>query len=183
MSLNFDQFNSIVSLFHHQVKLFQDKPYLWKKIDGKYTSLSWKQVREQVDSIAKGVKNLGILKGDRVVILSENRPEWQIADLAIMSIGAISVPAYTTSTTSDYGHIINHSEARCIIISSHSLALKALPAVVKSSKCKNVIKIDNDKNNYNEPVNIISWNTIIKENNDDKLIDFEEEAKIQQRKE
>ena len=182
MSLNFDQFNSIVSLFHHQVKLFQDKPYLWKKIDGKYTSLSWKQVREQVDSIAKGLKNLGILKGDRVVILSENRPEWQIADLAIMSIGAISVPAYTTSTTSDYSHIINHSEARCIIISSHSLALKALPAVVKSSKCKNLIKIDNDKNNYNEPVNITSWNTLIKENNDDKLIDFEEEAKTQQRK-
>ena len=182
MSLNFDQFNSIVSLFYHQVRLFQDKPYLWKKIDGKYTSLSWKQVREQVDSIAKGLKNLGILKGDRVVILSENRPEWQIADLAIMSIGAISVPAYTTSTTSDYSHIINHSEARCIIISSHSLALKALPAVVKSSKCKNVIKIDNDKNNYNEPVNITSWNTLIKENNDDKLIDFEEEAKTQQRK-
>ena len=182
MSLNFDQFNSIVSLFHHQVKLFQDKPYLWKKIDGKYTSLSWQQVREQVDSIAKGLRNLGILNGDRVVILSENRPEWQIADLAIMSIGAISVPAYTTSTTSDYSHIINHSEARCIIISSHSLALKALPAVVKSSKCKNVIKIDNDKNNYNEPVNIISWNTLIKENNDDKLIDFEKEAKTQQRK-
>ena len=182
MSLNFDQFNSIVSLFHHQVKLFQDKPYLWKKIDGKYTSLSWQQVREQVDSIAKGLRNLGILNGDRVVILSENRPEWQIADLAIMSIGAISVPAYTTSTTSDYSHIINHSEARCIIIASHSLALKALPAVVKSSKCKNVIKIDNDKNNYNEPVNIISWNTLIKENNDDKLIDFEEEAKTQQRK-
>ena len=182
MSLNFDQFNSIVSLFHHQVKLFQDKPYLWKKIDGKYTSLSWQQVREQVDSIAKGLRNLGILNGDRVVILSENRPEWQIADLAIMSIGAISVPAYTTSTTSDYSHILNHSEARCIIIASHSLALKVLPAVVKSSKCKNVIKIDNDKNNYNEPVNIISWNTLIKENNDDKLIDFEEEAKTQQRK-
>ena len=182
MSLNFDQFNSIVSLFYHQVRLFQDKPYLWKKIDGKYTSLSWHQVREQVYSIAKGLRNLGILNGDRVVILSENRPEWQIADLAIMSIGAISVPAYTTSTTSDYSHIINHSEARCIIISSHSLALKALPAVVKSSKCKNVIKIDNDKNNYKEPVNIISWNTLIKENNDDKLIDFEEEAKTQQRK-
>ena len=182
MSLNFDQFNSIVSLFHHQVRLFQDKPYLWKKIDGKYTSLSWKQVREQVDSIAKGLINLGILKGDRVVILSENRPEWQIADLAIMSIGAISVPAYTTSTTSDYIHIINHSEARCIIISSHSLALKALPAVVKSSKCKNLIKIDNDKNNYNEPVNITSWNTLVKEYNDDKPIDFEEEAKTQQRK-
>ena len=180
MSINFDNFNSIISLFNHQVNLLQDRPYLWRKENGKFVSLSWNEVGKQVDAIALALIDLGILKGDRVAILSENRPEWQIADLAIMSIGAISVPAYTTSTTSDYSHIINHSEARCIIISSHSLTLKVLPAVVKSSKCKNVIKIDNDKNDYKEPVNIISWNTLIKENNDDKLIDFEEEAKIQQ---
>ena len=110
MSLNFDQFNSIVTLFRNQAKLNGEKPYLWKKFDGKYISLSWYEILKQVESIARGLINLGILKGDRVVILSENRPEWQVADLAIMSIGAISVPAYTTSTTSDYEHIINHSE-------------------------------------------------------------------------
>ena len=84
--------------------------HLWKKIDGKYISLSWKQVREQVDAIAKGLVNLGILKGDRVVILSENRPEWQIADLAIMAIGAITVPAYITNTTADHEYILKHIE-------------------------------------------------------------------------
>ena len=166
MSINFDQFNSIVSLFHHQSINLADKPYLWKKSDDQFVSLSWKQIREQVEAIAQGLINLGVLKGDRIIILSENRPEWQVADLAIMAIGAISVPAYTTSTSNDYEHIINHSGARCIIVSSHNLALKAIPAVLKSSKCQNIIKIDQDNKKYDDPVNITMWNKIIEENKD-----------------
>ncbi len=180
MSLNFSQFNSIVTLFHHQSKLYGEKPYLWKKSDGKYVSISWNETYIQVQKIAKGLTDLGILKGDRVVILSENRPEWQIADLAIMSIGAISVPAYTTSTTNDYAHIINHSEARCIIISSHHLTIKALPAVIKSLKCKNIIKIDEDEAEYNDPINIIKWREII-QNNNNKEYSIIEEIKYQKR--
>ena len=164
MSINFDQFNSVVSLFNHQSINLADKPYLWKKLDDQFVSLSWKQIREQVEAISQGLINLGVLTGDRIVILSENRPEWQVADLAIMAIGAISVPAYTTSTSNDYEHIINHSGARCIIVSSHSLALKAIPAVLKSPKCQNIIKIDEDNDKYNEPINITMWGTLTDEN-------------------
>ena len=95
MIVNFDEFNSIPSVFYHQSNDLKDQPYLWKKENDKYVSLSWLQVKEQVESLATYLKDLGILEGDRVLILSENRPEWQITDLAIMSIGAISVPAYT----------------------------------------------------------------------------------------
>ena len=171
MSVNFDNFNSIISLFHHKSESLGNKPYLWKKINEEFVSLSWEEVRRSVDFIAKGLLDLGILKGDRVVILSENRPEWQIADLAIMSIGAISVPVYTTSTTNDYSHIINHSGARCMIISSHELCIKALPSLEKSNHCKNVIKINEDDNKYKEPINIISWNSF----------NFEEETKSTKR--
>ena len=164
MSINFDNFNSVVSLFIHQSSSLNTTPYLWKKSNGKFTSLSWKEVQEKIEALAKGLLNLGILKGDRVVILSENRPEWQIADLAIMTIGAISVPAYTTSTTNDYKHIINHSGARCLIVSSHDLISKAMPAVLESSKCQNIIKIEDDSKKYIEPINIINWNTLIEEN-------------------
>ena len=164
MSINFDKFNSIVSLFSHQSSSLNTDPYLWKKSNGKFISLSWKEVKENVEALVKGLLSLGILKGDRVIILSENRPEWQIADLAIMAIGAISVPAYTTSTTNDYKHIINHSAARCLIVSSHDLMLKALPAVLGSSKCTNVIKIEEDRIEYKEPINIINWNTLIEDN-------------------
>ena len=181
MSINFDNFNSVVSLFNHQCKELKDSPYLWRKVEGKFLSLSWLEVQKKVNALAKGLISLGILKGDRVVILSENRPEWQIADLAIMSIGGITVPAYTTSTTSDYKHIINHSEARCIIVSSDDLALKAIPATL-NSKCKNVILIDEDKKKFDEPLYFTNWNDLIEQNNNSKNDnDLEENIKSQKR--
>ena len=169
MSLNFDEFNSVVKIFEKQSSMLQDQPYLWRKIDDKYSSLSWKEVRSSVERFSTALKNLGILEGDRVVIVSENRPEWQIADLSIMSIGAISVPAYTTSTTNDYEYIIKHSGARCIIVSNHDLANKVLPAVLNSHMCQTVIKIDDDNKNYDVPITVLSWNSLINENNNSVL--------------
>ncbi len=164
MSLNFDEFNSVVKIFEKQSSMLQDQPYLWRKIDDKYSSLTWKEVRSNVERFSTALKNLGILEGDRVVIVSENRPEWQIADLSIMAIGAISVPAYTTSTTNDYEYIIKHSGARCIIVSSHDLAKKVLPAVLNSPMCQTLIKINDDNENYDVPITVHSWNSLIKEN-------------------
>ena len=164
MSLNFDEFNSVVKIFEKQSSMLQDQPYLWRKIDDKYSLLTWKEVRSNVERFSTALKNLGILEGDRVVIVSENRPEWQIADLSIMAIGAISVPAYTTSTTNDYEYIIKHSGARCIIVSSHDLAKKVLPAVLSSPMCQTLIKINDDNENYDVPITVHSWNSLIKEN-------------------
>ena len=176
MSINFDNYNNIVQMFFEKSKEMKDKPYLWKKNNNEFESLSWKNVELLVKYIARSLIGLGVLKGDRVVILSENRPEWQIADLAIMSIGAITVPVYTTSTTSDYSHVINHSGARCMIISSHELCVKALPAVEISTDCKNVIKINDDGQSYSNPVNILKWNDLIKNQENDNNI-FDEEIK------
>ena len=169
MSLNFDEFNSVVKIFDKQSSMLQGQPYLWRKIDNKYSSLSWKEVRNNVESFSTALKNLGILAGDRVVIVSENRPEWQIADLSIMAVGAISVPAYTTSTTNDYEYIIKHSGARCIIVSNHDLANKVLPAVLNSHMCQTVIKINDDNKNYDVPITVLSWNSLINENNNSVL--------------
>ncbi len=164
MIVNFDDFNSITSVFYHQAEDLNNQPYLWKKSGDKYVSLNWTEVKEQVKSLASYFQGIGILEGDRVLILSENRPEWQITDLAIMSIGAISVPAYTTSTTNDYKYIIEHSGARCAIVSSHELMKKVLPAIEQVSQCQNVVKINDDNETYEAIVNIESFNKILKEN-------------------
>ena len=164
MSLNFDEFNSVVKIFEKQSSTLQDQPYLWRKIDDKYSSLSWKEVRSNVERFSTALKSLGILEGDRVVIVSENRPEWQIADLSIMTIGAISVPAYTTSTTNDYEYIIKHSGARCIIVSSHDLVQKVIPAVLNSPMCQTLIKINDDNENYDVPITVHAWSSLINEN-------------------
>tara|TARA_B100000965_G_scaffold403155_1_gene430640 strand:- start:312 stop:2102 length:1791 start_codon:yes stop_codon:yes gene_type:complete len=176
MSINFDDYNNIVTMFFEKSEKLKNKPYLWKKNNNIFESLSWENVALSVKSIARSLMDLGVLKGDRVVILSENRPEWQIADLAIMSIGAITVPVYTTSTTDDYSHVINHSGARCMIISSHELCVKALPAVEGSTDCKNVIKINDDGQSYSNPVNISQWNDLIK-NQENENYSFNEEIK------
>ena len=69
---------------------------------------------------------LGIERGDRVALIRENRPEWVIADFAIMSAGAITVPAYTTNTVDDHRHILGNSGARAVIVSTAALAARVV---------------------------------------------------------
>ena len=166
MSIDYDKINSVLSVFDAQVHQLGDKPYLWRKVDGKYASLSWKEVHNKVCKLSLALSSLGILRGDRVIIVSENRPEWQIADLAIMAIGAITVPAYITNTTADHEYILKHSGARALIVSNNSLTEKVLPAVLNSPNCKSIIKIEEDNQNYNYPVSIFSWSKLIKDQNE-----------------
>ncbi|HER26847.1 MAG TPA: long-chain fatty acid--CoA ligase, partial [Rhodospirillales bacterium] len=74
---------NLVSMFFEQAEREGDKPFLWAKRDGAYHSQSWRDAAETICQLAKGLRGLGIAKGDRVVIVSENRPEWFIADVAI----------------------------------------------------------------------------------------------------
>ena len=80
--------------------------------------MSWRSVAGQVSALSRGLRDLGIVPGDRVVIVAENRPEWAIADLAIMAAGAISVPAYVTNTSDDHFHILSDSGAKLAIVST-----------------------------------------------------------------
>ena len=70
------------------------------------------------------------------MLVSENRPEWLIADLAIMAAGCVTVPTYTTNTTRDHTHILTNSGARAVIVSTQKLAKALIPAVLFSSDCQ-----------------------------------------------
>ena len=107
MSINFDNYNNIVSMFFEKSKEMKDKPYLWKKNNNKFESLSWEDIELSVKSVARSLIDLGVLKGDRVIILSENRPYWLMSDLAIMNAGGISVPIFTTYSSNDYKYILS----------------------------------------------------------------------------
>ena len=121
------------ALFFARAAKLKGRPFLWAKNEkGKYKSLSWKQTATQVTQLALGLKKMGLKKGDRVVILSENRPEWFIADMAIMAAGGISVPAYTTNTVANNQHIIKDSGAHFAVISTLPLATKMMKAAIDS---------------------------------------------------
>ncbi|KQM99151.1 AMP-dependent synthetase [Sphingobium sp. Leaf26] len=109
-----------------------DAPFLWRKSGGQWHSQSWTEVAHQVASLAAALKAQGLKHGDPVMLVSENRPEFCIADLAIMAAGCISVPTYTTNTTRDHQHILTDSGARAVIVSTAKLAQALMPAVVRS---------------------------------------------------
>lgn len=82
-----------------------------------WQTLTYAQITDQVKRVALGLQALGIAPGDRVALLSENRPEWVIADLAILSAGAVSVPIYPTLPASQVAYILQDSGAKGVVAS------------------------------------------------------------------
>jgi long-chain acyl-CoA synthetase len=99
------------------------------KLDGEWTNISAETFVERVRNVALGLATFGIKPGDRIALLSENRPEWSIADLAILSLGAINVPIYTTQEVDQIRYILTDSGARAIFISNKKLFKHAKKAL------------------------------------------------------
>ena len=93
-----EHFPNLVSMFFTRAAEKGDAPFLWRKQEGGWQSTSWRETSRQVAALAASLKRLGLQPGDRVLLVSENRPEWCVADLAIMAAGCVTVPAYTTNT-------------------------------------------------------------------------------------
>ena len=152
---------NLATLFFDQVARFGDKPFLWAKRHGTYKALSWGDVSARVAPLARGLLSLGIGKGDRVVLVSENRPAWLVADVAIMSIGAITVPAYTTNTTGDHLHILQDSGAKGAIVSNRRLAGKLLPAATKAPELEFVIAMDPPERSQDLNIDVLHLDNVI----------------------
>jgi len=129
-------------MFLEEAALKGERPFLWTKQDGTYRATSWRATAEAIGALARGLRLLGLKPGERVGLVSENRPEWIIADLAIMAAGAITVPAYTTNTIDDHRHILANSGARMVIVSTNALAARVLPAADQVTSIEHVITIE-----------------------------------------
>jgi long-chain acyl-CoA synthetase len=127
-----EKFPNLVTMFFTRAAEQGDAPFLWHKSGGAWHSQSWAEVAGQVASLAAALKAQGLKPGDPVMLVSENRPEFCIADLAIMAAGCITVPTYTTNTTRDHQHMLTDSGARAVIVSTAKLAQALMPAVVRS---------------------------------------------------
>ena len=127
-----ERFPNLVTLFFTRAKAMGDAPFLWRKTAGQWQSLSWTDVALEVASLASALQAQGLKPGDPVMLVSENRPEFCIADLAIMAAGCVTVPTYTTNTTRDHQHILTDSGARAVIVSTAKLAQTLMPAVLRS---------------------------------------------------
>lgn len=133
---------NLAAMFFAEATRQGDRPFLWTKHAGAYRALNWREARQQVADLAKGLRALGIGRGDRVVLVAENRPEWVIADFAIMAAGGITVPAYTTHTIDDYRHVMTNCAATAVIVSTAALARRVLPAAAQSPSVAAAVTIE-----------------------------------------
>ena len=133
---------NLAAMFFEWAARRGDRPFLWAKRDGAYRPISWRDAERQVRAMARGLRALGIRRGDRVGLVAENRPEWTIADIAIMAAGAVTVPAYTTHGVDDFRHLLANSGARAVIVSTSALAHRVMPAADQVSTIASIISIE-----------------------------------------
>lgn len=145
-----DGANTLVDLFLLRAEQKGDAPFLGYKHEDEWKTLSWSSVADQVCLLAEALRNIGLNDGDRVALVSENRPEWCIADLAIMAAGCISVPTYITNTERDHAHILDNSGARAVIVSTEKLLGPVVGAIGRSGIVDHVIGIE-DLNRHQSP--------------------------------
>ena len=133
---------NLVGLFLTQADRGGERPFLWIKHKDSWQALSWAETARQVCLLAERLVAMGLEPGDRVALVSENRPEWCIADLAIMAAGCVTVPTYTTNTERDHLHILDNSGARAVIVSTAKLAERIVPAMMRSGMAEHLIGME-----------------------------------------
>ena len=127
--MDFKNLNNLFELFQLQNENYKNEDFLHKiNPDKSISVLRWNEVCEKVHAIANYLKEKGITKGDRVMLVSEGRPEWMISDLSILASEAITVPNYTTYTKKDFEFILKDCQPRALIVSNEKLLKTILSA-------------------------------------------------------
>lgn len=129
------------------------------KANGLWYDISWNDYRRQADDLAAGLIGLGVKPGDRIAILSENRPEWLIADHAILSTGAVDVPIHAPSTPQQIQFQLEHSGASGVIVSTPAQGEKI--AAVKSQLPNLRFAIGMDQSPESPGIAAASWNALL----------------------
>ncbi len=155
-----NEFNSLVELFFYQAeKKKYNEPFLeWLNPNNK-KKYNWGETSNNIQKLANVLRN-NIENGDRCLLVSENRPEWLISDLAIMLANGITVPAYTTYTEKDYEYLVEDCKPSVIIVSNNEIYNKLKNIIEQKNFIKKVITFDEIKNIKQED-KYLNFNSII----------------------
>ena len=154
--MQLSKINSLVELFftkYKEINSVADKPFLkWLKENEK-DFLTWQQVASKIQILSEYLKTK-LNKGDRCILLSENRPEWLISDISIMNAGGVTVPLFTTYSEKDYEYIINDCKPKICVVSDE-IQLKKIEKFISNEikvlSIENINKrVENIKNIFDE---------------------------------
>ena len=150
---------NLVQIFLSRAKQFGSRAALGRKEDQRYVDISWQEWSESVKQTALGLFALGVRAGDRAAILSENRPEWTYADLGTLSLGAIVVPIYPTSSLQDISYILENAGAGVLFV-SNALPLEKIKGIFdQNPRLRKVILFERPSGNFDD--RILSFETLV----------------------
>ncbi|WP_442896932.1 AMP-dependent synthetase/ligase [Erythrobacter sp.] len=161
MLQDIDRAQNLVELFLKRAEEKGEAPFLGRKADGEWRTQSWREVADQVCLLAESLRHIGLSEGDRVALISENRPEWCIVDLAIMAAGCITVPTYITNTERDHAHILDNSGARAVIVSNEKLLKPLVGAIGRTGNVDYVIGIEDLHRQQSGSFEYHAWDDLI----------------------
>ena len=141
MSLSAEK-TRLFDFYQYQLENYPQEVALAGKENGKWKTYSTKEVINLANELSAGLLANGIEPGDKVSIIANNRPEWVIADLAILQIGAINVPVYPTISDREYAFIFNDSEVKMVFVSDEELLKKAKQAKEQSPSVSQIYTFD-----------------------------------------
>lgn len=133
---------TLCDIFYRSVDTFRKPAHLKVKRGGAWRAISSEELKTAVEELSMGLRALGIAKGDRVALLSENRPEWAYADLASLCAAAVDVPIYATLLPQQVLYLLNDSGARVCFVSSHAQAKKVLEVRGQAKALEHVVLFD-----------------------------------------
>ncbi|MBO7227695.1 MAG: AMP-binding protein, partial [Bacteroidales bacterium] len=120
-----EEIKRLFDILEYRKAMYPDKRnILSSKVDDQWRNYDIDEYIDLANAISYAFLSLGINVGDKVAIISANRPEWNILDMAIMQVGAISVPIYPTITENEYLYILNHCEAKIVFVEGSSVLNK-----------------------------------------------------------
>ena len=175
--MNLDNLSNLIELFSHQVQKKNKKDIFlqWLNPNNQKT-YTWEEAEKNILKLSKIIKE-NIKEGDRCLLVSENRPEWFVSDLAIMLSDGITVPAYTTYTEEDYKYLIEDCEPSLVIVSNNELLKKLSKTIDEKDFIKKVITLD-EVSKVTDNLNLITKEKYLGFNSITK-IDLLEKDKIQ----
>ncbi len=159
--MDYDRWKNLPAMFFDQALRYGDKPFLWVKNEGRYRPISWSAAASEVRRLARGLLSLGLARGDRVALVAENCPKWVIADFAIMSAGAITVPGYATNSIEDHRHLFANSGAKLVIVSTTALSSRVLAAANQVETVETVVAIEPAAGQATS-VDLVSWDEALR---------------------
>ncbi len=133
---------TMLHVLHEQVARLGERPALWSKKNGSYKAISWKEYGERVKYLALGLRQLGLSRGSALTILSFNREEWVVAELAAMAVGGVAVGLYTTSSSDQIEYVASHCDCELMLVENERYLDLVQPLRTKLPRLRTVVVMD-----------------------------------------